>query len=108
MAVALYGAAQGEPERVVRGRVLRGRSGLLYQPEGGYSDDPVFAAFRSQPEGTPPPDATELERALADAPLLLVASRATRGVMVLGGWRRGAAGNEAVEVRIEGSETEPV
>lgn len=100
LAVALYGAAQAQPARVVRGRVLAGRAGLGFAPEGAPADDPPFAAFRSQPEGAPPPDAAELERLLATAPLLLVASRATRGVMVLEGWRRGADGIEKVGVEM--------
>lgn len=105
LAVALYGAAQAAPDRVVRGRVLAGRAGLGFAPEGAPAADPpfapLFAEFRSQPEGAPPPDAAELERLLATAPLLLVASRATRGVMVLEGWRRAASGIEKVGVEIE-------
>jgi hypothetical protein len=101
LALALYGAAQADPERVVRGFVLQSRRGLVFLRETERSEDPVFAAVRSQPEGTPPPDHAELERLLGSAPLVLVVSRATRGVMVLSGHRRGRGGAEPVEVRLE-------
>jgi hypothetical protein len=108
LAVALYGAAQAAPERVVRGVVRRGRAGLVFMSDTEHSDDPVFAAFRSQPEGATPPDRNELERLTAQAPLLLVVSRATRGVMVLTGFRYAGATIEALPVRIEDAEKTPV
>ena len=107
LAVALYGAAQAQPDRVVRGRVLRGPAGLAFVPDGTTSDDPVFAAVRTQPEGTSAPDGVELEQLLAAVPLVLVVSRATRGVMVLTGYRRSAAGVDAQPVRIEDQPVAP-
>ena len=104
LALALYAAAQAEPDRVVRGCVRRSAAGLVFLPETEGSDDPVFAAVRSPPEDAPPPDAVELELLLAAVPLVLVVSRATRGVMVLSGHRRGAAGIESLPVRIEDAE----
>lgn len=101
LAVALYGAAQAAPDRVVRGRVLRGRAGLVLLPEGEHSEDPVFAAFRSRPEGAVAIPAAELEHMLATVPLVLVVSRATRGVMVLSCYEQAAAGIEARPVLIE-------
>ena len=101
LAVALYGAAQAAPDRVVRGRVLRGRAGLVFTPDGEPAEDPVFAAFRSQPEGAPALPPAELELLLSAVPLVLVVSRATRGVMVLSGFRRAASAIEALSVRID-------
>ena len=113
LAVALYGAAQAEPDRILRGRVLRGPAGLELAADGAPADGEGFAAFRSRPEGSPPPDPVELERLLAAAPRVLVVSRATRGVMVLTGYRlaasgRSGAGLEALPVRIEDAERGPV
>lgn len=108
LAVALYGAAQADPDRVVRGRVLRRRDGLEFVTGEEHADEPTFAAFRSQPEGEDAVAPAELEMLLAAVPLVLVVSRATRGVMVLSGHRRGTAGLEALEVRIEDAERGPV
>ena len=108
LAVALYAAAQAAPDRVVRGRVLRGRAGLVFVPDGEHAEDPMFAAFRSQPEGAPSPDRAELELMLSAVPLVLVVSRATRGVMVLSGHRRISAGIEALTVRIQDEDREAV
>jgi hypothetical protein len=104
LALALYAAAQARPDVVVRGRVLRGRAGLVFLPDGEHAEDPVFAAVRTRPEGTPPPDRVELEQLLESAPLVLVVSRATRGVMVLTGHRRAGGGIAAWPVRIEDAE----
>ena len=109
LAVALYGAAQAQPTAVVRGRVVAARDGLELQHEGAAAAGPVFAAFRSQPEVGPAPDAAELGHLLELAPRVLVVSRATRGVMVLTGFQRGAGGEiEALPVRIEDPEQQPV
>jgi hypothetical protein len=101
LAVALYSAAQAQPERVVRGRVTRSGDGLTLVQDPVHSADPVFAAFRSQPEGVAVMPQAELELLLVAVPLVLVVSRATRGVMVLAGFRRSATGLETVAVRIE-------
>ncbi len=108
LAVALYGAAQAAPEHVVRGSVLHRRTGLVFVPEGEHAEESVFAAFRSQPEGAPPLAQAELEILLTTVPLVLVVSRATRGVMVLTGHRRGATGTEALTVRIQDADREAV
>lgn len=108
LAVLLYSAAQAQPAAVVRGSIVDSMEGLVVVPDGARVAGTPFAAFLSQPEGSPAPDRAELERLLHAAPLVLIVSRATRGVMVLMGHRRSATGIETVQVRIQDADREAV